>query len=87
MKENYEDEIGSLRTEISRLEDICVDLESKESEFKMTLEAQKGINGSRKSTNHVYVQTSRPQTPVRSDDRLVTEDFAPGMQAFSLYRL
>eukprot|EP00795_Rhopilema_esculentum_P015196 gene15196-6393_t len=80
MKENYEDEIGSLRAEISRLEDICVDLESKESDYKMMLEAKKGISESRKSTNHVYVQTSRPQTPVKSDDRLVTEDFAPDVE-------
>ena len=83
MKESYGMEIDKLKDEITRLEDICVDLESKENDYKVKLLLKEDELKSMRNipTNHVYVQTSRPHTPVEGQKERVIEDVFPGQNS------
>ena len=69
VKESYKQETDALKDEISRLEDICVDLESRENDFTLKLQPKEDELKSLKSvlTHDVYIQTSRPPTPTKAD--------------------
>ena len=81
MQVSYKQETDALKDEISRLEDICVDLESKENDFTLKLQLKEDELKSLKNilTRDVYVQTSRPPTPVKADA------VAEIIQGFSYY--
>ena len=61
--------------EISRLNEICTDLEEKERDYRKLKEVSKK---DAKEMNHVYVQTSRPSTPTDSQKHVVFEEVVPG---------
>ena len=79
MQDRYSVEIEALKDEITRLEDICVDLESKENGYmlKLQLKEDELKNMRVVPTNHVYVQTSRPHTPMHSQGAS-SEEIVPG---------
>ena len=80
MQDRYSLEIDTLKDEITRLEDICVDLESKENDYilKLQLKEDELKNMKEVPTNHVYVQTSRPHTPMLIQMDAASEEILPG---------
>ena len=79
-QDTHDQEIDTLKDEITRLEDICVDLESRENENKIKLQRQEDElkSVSKRPSNHVYVQTSRPHTPVQEQQGHAMEEVIPG---------
>lgn len=79
MKDRYNEETDTLKAEITRLEDICVDLEAKEVEYTALMGQQDRLNSLRNTpVKHVYVQTSRPHTPVKEQQDSTLEEHVAG---------